>query len=101
MVMADQLAPHFTGTYGHPLVRTPDLDALAARGARFDNVYSNSPLCAPARFTEVVETWTAQIAEATQEAADIHPQTLSVASWEASLDALLVDLETARADGGG
>ncbi len=51
LVMADQLAPHFTGTYGHPLVQTPHLDALAARGARFDAAYCHSPLCAPARFT--------------------------------------------------
>ncbi len=51
LVMADQLAPHFTGTYGHPLVSTPHLDALAARGARFDAAYCHSPLCAPARFT--------------------------------------------------
>ncbi|MEZ5340911.1 MAG: choline-sulfatase [Acidimicrobiales bacterium] len=50
-VMADQLAPHFTGTYGHPSVSTPHLDALAARGARFDAAYCHSPLCAPARFT--------------------------------------------------
>jgi len=51
VVMADQLAPHFTGTYGHPLVRTPNLDALAERGTRFDNAYCHSPLCAPSRFT--------------------------------------------------
>ena len=51
MVMADQLAPHFTGTYGHPVVATPHLDALAQRGARFDAAYCHSPLCAPARFT--------------------------------------------------
>ncbi len=51
LVMADQLAPHFTGTYGHPLVSTPNLDALAARGARFDAAYCHSPLCAPARFS--------------------------------------------------
>jgi len=50
MVMADQLAPHFTGTYGHPVVRTPHIDALAERGVRFDAAYCNSPLCAPARF---------------------------------------------------
>ncbi|MEO1192315.1 MAG: choline-sulfatase [Pseudomonadota bacterium] len=51
LVMADQLAPHFTGTYGHPLVKTPHLDALAARGSRFDAAYCNAPLCAPARFS--------------------------------------------------
>ncbi len=51
IVMADQLAPHFTGAYGHPLVRTPAMDALAERGARFDAAYCHSPICAPARFT--------------------------------------------------
>ena len=51
LVMADQLAPQFTGTYGHPVVLTPHLDALADRGVRFDAAYCHSPLCAPSRFT--------------------------------------------------
>lgn len=50
VVMADQLAPHFTGAYGHRSAKTPHLDALAARGMRFDAAYCNSPLCAPSRF---------------------------------------------------
>ncbi|WFE91309.1 choline-sulfatase [Roseibium porphyridii] len=50
VVMADQLAPHFTGAYGHPVAKTPHLDALAKRGMRFDAAYCNSPLCAPSRF---------------------------------------------------
>ncbi len=51
MVMADQLAPHFTGAYGHRLVKTPAMDALAERGVRFDAAYCNFPLCAPSRFS--------------------------------------------------
>ena len=49
LIMADQLAPQFTGAYGHPQVRTPHLDALAGDGKRFDAAYCNSPLCAPSR----------------------------------------------------
>jgi choline-sulfatase len=49
LVLADQLVPFLTGAYGHPVVRTPHLDALAARGVRFDAAYTPYPLCAPAR----------------------------------------------------
>ncbi len=50
-LMADQLAAPFLPAYGHRVVRTPNLDALAARSAVFDSFYCVSPLCAPARFT--------------------------------------------------
>ncbi|MGH2355275.1 MAG: sulfatase-like hydrolase/transferase [Chloroflexota bacterium] len=49
LIMADELMPFLTGAYGHPVVQTPNLDALAAQGVRFDAAYSPAPLCAPAR----------------------------------------------------
>jgi choline-sulfatase len=49
LVLTDQLVPFLTGAYGHPVVKTPSLDALAARGIRFDAAYTPYPLCAPAR----------------------------------------------------
>ena len=49
LVMVDQLAPAFLPMHGHPLVKTPHLSALAARGVLFDNAYCNSPLCSPSR----------------------------------------------------
>lgn len=37
------------GCTGHPLVQTPHLDKLASRGTRFENAYTSSPICVPAR----------------------------------------------------
>ncbi|NED96644.1 choline-sulfatase [Phytoactinopolyspora alkaliphila] len=49
LIMADQLVPFLTGAYEHSVVKTPNLDRLAARGVRFDAAYTPYPLCAPAR----------------------------------------------------
>jgi choline-sulfatase len=48
-IMVDQLAAPFLAAYGHKVVRTPNIDKLAANGVVFENFYSPSPLCAPAR----------------------------------------------------
>ena len=49
IIMGDELSTKSVGSYGHPFVRTPNIDALAARGTRFTNAYTNTPLCMPAR----------------------------------------------------
>jgi choline-sulfatase len=48
-IMSDEHNKRVLGSYGHPLVRTPHLDRLAARGTRFTNAYTNCPICVPAR----------------------------------------------------
>jgi choline-sulfatase len=49
VLMCDQLGARALPAYGHPLVKSPHIDALAARGTVFDNCYSSFPLCVPAR----------------------------------------------------
>ena len=41
--MVDQLAASALAAYGHPLVKTPNIDSIVKRGAVFDNFYSNFP----------------------------------------------------------
>jgi choline-sulfatase len=49
IIMSDQHSRGMMGCYGHPLVRTPNLDRLAARGTRFTSCWTPSPVCIPAR----------------------------------------------------
>lgn len=50
-IMADQLRADHLSCYGHPYLQTPSLDALAARGARFDRAFVNSGVCGPSRMS--------------------------------------------------
>jgi arylsulfatase A-like enzyme len=45
MFMPDQLRADAIGCFGSPVARTPNIDALAARGLRFANAYSQHSVC--------------------------------------------------------
>jgi arylsulfatase A len=48
-ILADDLGYGELGCYGQNIIRTPNIDTLAAEGMRFTQFYSGSPVCAPSR----------------------------------------------------
>ncbi|WP_353827681.1 sulfatase-like hydrolase/transferase [Agromyces sp. SYSU T0242] len=49
VIMTDQHARRASGAYGDPVVQTPNLDALAARGTTYEAASCSSPICVPSR----------------------------------------------------
>ena len=51
LVMADDMGWGETSYNGHPVLRTPHLDEMAAHGLRFNRFYAGGPVCSPTRAT--------------------------------------------------
>ena len=49
VIMSDEHSRRVLGCYGNTVIKTPNLDGLAARGTRFTDAYCNSPICVPSR----------------------------------------------------
>ena len=48
-IITDQQRADWLGCYGHPVLKTPNIDAIAARGVRFENFHVATPVCMPNR----------------------------------------------------
>ena len=49
VIIADDLGWGDISAHGHPHIRTPNIDRLAAEGVRFTSCYSAAPVCSPSR----------------------------------------------------
>ncbi len=49
LCMADDQGYGDMGYTGHPVIKTPNFDAMAAEGVRFDRFYAAAPVCSPTR----------------------------------------------------
>ena len=49
IILADDLGWGDLGSYGHPSIRTPNLDRMAAEGMRFTDFYAAAEVCTPSR----------------------------------------------------
>lgn len=49
IILTDDMGYGDLSSYGHPLIRTPHIDRLAAEGQRWTSFYASSPLCNPSR----------------------------------------------------
>lgn len=47
-ILADDMSPHF-GCYGETLIKTPNVDRLAAEGVKFSNAFTTAPVCSASR----------------------------------------------------
>ncbi|MEM7093018.1 MAG: sulfatase-like hydrolase/transferase [Actinomycetota bacterium] len=61
VLMGDEHQARALGCADHPVVQTPNLDHLAARGTRFTNAWTPSPICVPARASFATGRWVHEV----------------------------------------
>lgn len=60
-IYSDQHRHDVLGAAGHPVVKTPVLDGLAARGVRFTDAWCQSPICQPSRASVITGRYTHEL----------------------------------------
>lgn len=49
LIMTDNQSASLLGAYGHPVIKTPNIDRLAAEGTLFEAAYATTGVCSPSR----------------------------------------------------
>jgi arylsulfatase A-like enzyme len=77
--MSDDMRPEL-GCYGHPSVKSPNIDALAKAGVRFHRAYCQYPLCNPSRSSMLTGRYptTTGVLDNTVYFRDAHPDWVSL-----------------------
>ena len=63
-VVSEDNTYNYVGAYGDPLARTPNIDALAARGILFQNFRATFPVCAPGRSSTITGRYATSLGSA-------------------------------------
>jgi arylsulfatase A-like enzyme len=82
LIISDDLRTEL-GCYGSPLAQTPNIDALAAAGVRFDRAYCQFPLCNPSRTSMLTSRYPVStgVLDNRQWFAARHPEFISLPQW--------------------
>lgn len=56
-ILGDDQRAEYLGCMGHPIIETPNIDALAKKGALFTEAFCTSPLCTPSRCCHYLGQW--------------------------------------------
>lgn len=79
-ILADDLGYGDLGCYGQTVIKTPNLDIMAAEGIKFTHCYSPSPVCAPTRWGLMTGKHTGH-AHTTYNAGPLYPEDITVAEY--------------------
>ncbi|GFZ96197.1 MULTISPECIES: sulfatase family protein [Sphingobium] len=91
-IMADDMGHADLGCYGSRNIRTPAIDAMAARGVKFGNAYANSCVCSPTRVALLTGRYQGRFRIGLEEPIAFNGAELSLPRGTRTLPGLLRDL---------